>query len=225
MMNSDAFSKQDTQKGDSLLSTVGGLKTEAMAQPRSELLTAAKQPQFNLDAIRLKPSYGESISVRRHITRLPVRKPLKTEFFRTRRDEDWQLNTVLLEVREDNEVFLFTRDAYDLLPELQKPATLYTAVDRNGNPFLIPVPLPGPDGRRNAWHQSLELVVVKAQEKWVRCVANMSAGGYDMLVAEAALTEPEWPDMTFEGMLAMAFRGKVIDGPDHPVVRKLKGSA
>lgn len=224
-MNSNVLSKQEQCNGDVTTKASDHFKTETIMQAKSGLLTSAKQPQFNLNAIRLKPSYGESISVRRHIARLPVRKPLKTEFFRTRRDEDWQLNTVLLEVREDNEVFLFTRDAYDLLPELQKPATLYTAVDRNGNPFLIPVPLPGPDGRRNAWHQSLELVVVKAQEKWVRCVANMSAGGYDMLVAEAALTEPEWPDMTFEEMLAMAFRGKVIDGPDHPVVRKLKGSA
>lgn len=224
-MNSDDFSKQDQKNSDAPLSSVSELKTDALVQTRNGLSTSTKPQHFNLDSIRLKSSYGESVAVRRHITRVPVRKPLKTEFFRTMRDDAWQLNTVLLEVREDNEIFLFTRDAYDLLPELQRPATLYTAVDRNGNPFLIPVPLPGPDGRRNVWHQSLEHVVVKAQEKWVRCVANMSAGGYDMLVAEAALTEPEWPDMSFEEMLAMAFRGKVIDGPEHPAVRKLKGSA
>lgn len=224
-MNTDAFFKQNQINSNASLISASELKVEALAQTGSRLSACAKPPHINLDAIRLKPSYGESIAVRRHITRVSVRKPLKTEFFRTMPDDSWLLNTVLLEVKEENEIFLFTRDAYDLLPELQRPATLYTAVDRNGNPFLIPVPLPGPDGRRNAWHQSLELVVLKAQEKWVRCVANMSAGGYDMLVAEAALTEPEWPDMSFEEILAMAFRGKVIDGPDHPVVRKLTGSA
>ena len=114
---------------------------------------------------------------------------------------------------------------WDVVPELLRPAVLYTAIDRRNNVFLIPVPLPGPDGRRNPWHQSLADVVVMAEIKWVRCVANMAAGSYDTLVATAALTEPEWPDIPFDKLVQIAFRDRVIDSADHPVIMQLLGSA
>jgi hypothetical protein len=109
------------------------------------------------------------------------------------------------------------------LAELLRPAMLHTAIDRRNNVFLIPVPLPGPDGRRNSWHQSLAEVVATAETKWVRSVANKSVGGYDMLVAQAALPEPEWPDATFEELVRIAFRERLIQDSDHPVVTQLLG--
>lgn len=180
-------------------------------------------PGFDLDALRLPQNFGEALGVKRLITRVPVRKPLKTEFFRVRAGEAWRFQTMILELKEEGETFLLAPAVWDAVPELLRPAMLHTAIDRRNNVFLIPVPLPGPDGRRNPWHQSLAEVVAMAETKWVRSVANKHVGGYDMLVAETALPEPEWPDVTFQELVQIAFRERLIQSADHPVVTQLLG--
>lgn len=180
-------------------------------------------PGFDLNALRLPQNFGESLGVKRLITRVPVRKPLKTEFFRVRPGEAWRFQTMILELKAESETFLLSPAVWDAVPELLRPAMLHTAIDRRNNAFLIPVPLPGPDGRRNPWHQSLAEVVAMAETKWVRSVANMAVGGYDMLVAEAALAEPEWPDAPFQELVQIAFRDRVIDSEAHPVIKQLLG--
>lgn len=178
---------------------------------------------FDLNALRLPQNFGESLGVKRVLTRVPVRKPNKSEFFRVRAGESWRFQTMILEIKEESETYLVAPGVWNVVFELLRPAMLHLAIDRRNNVFLIPVPLPGQDGRRNPWHQSLAEVVATAETQWVRSVANMAIGGYDMLVAEAALSEPEWPDTPFDELLEIAFRGRIIQSPDHPVVAQLLG--
>lgn len=49
--------------------------------------TQSMIPGFDLNALRLPQNFGESLGVKRLITRVPVRKPLKAEFFRVRTGE------------------------------------------------------------------------------------------------------------------------------------------
>jgi hypothetical protein len=37
------------------------------------------------------------------------------------------------------------------------------------------------------------------------------------------MPEPVWPDVPFSGLVHIAFKGRVIDTLDHPVVRRLRG--
>lgn len=182
-----------------------------------------KATGFDLNALRFSRNVGEGFAVKRQITRVPVRKPTKAEFFRTHSEPDWKFQTMILERKEESETYLLAPDAWDILPELQRPATLCAAIDRRGNPFLIPIPLPGEDGRRNQWHDSLEAVVALSEKQWVRSVANMSIGGYDAHVAIGQLPEPEWPDMTFEQLMEIAFRGRIVESEEHPLIRQLLG--
>jgi hypothetical protein len=178
---------------------------------------------FNLESLRLPQNFGETLGVRRLITRVPVRKPIKQEFFRVRPGEAWRFQAMILELKEESETYLLSSSLWSVMPELLRPAVLHTAADRRNNVFLIPVPLPGTDGRRNSWHESLAEVVEKAETRWVRSVANKAVGGYDMLVAEGNLAEPEWPDITFDELIKIAFRDRVITTEDHPVIRQLLG--
>jgi hypothetical protein len=109
------------------------------------------------------------------------------------------------------------------VPELSKPMVLYTAVDRAGSPFVIPVPLPGPGGKWHTSHQSLAQVVLKAQTHWVRCSWNPSLGAYDLYVAEALNDEPKWPGISFSELISIAFRGRIIDNRNHPVIKQVLG--
>jgi hypothetical protein len=62
-----------------------------------------------------------------------------------------------------------------------------------------------------------------AMRRWVRLQANRTGGTYDVRVTSATLPEPEWPDITFERLLEIAFADHIIDRLDHPVLRRLRG--
>lgn len=186
---------------------------------------SASTPGFDFSALRLPTNYGESLGVKKMILRVPVKKPNKAEFFRIHSDPAFRFPGLILEMKEDNETFLLTPEMGDALPGLSRPVQIHTAVDRQGNVFLIPVPLPNEEGIRNPWHESLAQAVAMAENQWIRIVANKSVGGYDVLVAQASLPEPIWPDLGLEDLLKIAFRDRIISTPDHPVVQRLLGAA
>jgi hypothetical protein len=51
----------------------------------------------------------------------------------------------------------------------------------------------------------------------------MSLGAYDVFVAAGELGEPEWPTAPFSELLRIAFRDRLIDDLNHPVLRRLRG--
>ena len=100
---------------------------------------------------------------------------------------------------------------------------LRQALTRQGTVFIWPVALPDPDGRRNTWADSAHEAVRHAEDAWVRLVADMGMGAYRIYKAEGQLTEPVWPDRPFSELLEIAFTNRVIDNPDHAIVRRLRG--
>ena len=51
----------------------------------------------------------------------------------------------------------------------------------------------------------------------------MSLGGYEVYEATGELPDPEWPDLSFEDIMKVAFKDRFITGMDHPVIRRLNG--
>jgi hypothetical protein len=64
---------------------------------------------------------------------------------------------------------------------------------------------------------------MRAKSVWIRITANNDLGGYEVFEATAKLPEPTWPDLSFDDLLAIAFRGRIITDPDHPVVLEMLG--
>ena len=177
----------------------------------------------SISSLRISASYGATLGVRKLLTRVPVCKPKKTNFFRVHVSEEMTFQGMLLEQKEVNESYLVVPDIAQEISELVSAVQLYAAIDRHNNVSLIPVPLPGEDGKRNPWHQSLAQAVEMSKSNWIRITANMSLGGYDVFAAEASLSEPEWPDCDIEALIEVAFRGKIISGLEHPIVQSLLG--
>jgi hypothetical protein len=55
--------------------------------------------------------------------------------------------------------------------------------------------------------------------------SNMNLGAYEISEATGNWPEPEWPDLPFQEILRIAFRGRIVDTTDHALVRRLKGMA
>jgi hypothetical protein len=181
---------------------------------------------FDPANLRLSQNFTEAVGVKTLLTTIPVRKPHRQDFVRVHPDAAYRCGPVgVLELKEDRETYLVTPSMANVLAGEFNLVTLCTAITRQGVVFLWPVKLPAPDGRQLAWHTSAAEAAEKAMDRWVRVSANMHLGAYDIALAAATLPEPEWPSLTPEEILRVAFRDHIIDREDHPVVRRLIGGA
>jgi hypothetical protein len=126
-------------------------------------------------------------------------------------------------VKEDREVYLVMPSMAQALTGEFATVTLLTTINRQGTLHLWPVKLPDPQGRQNEWHRSAAEGAERAMKKWVRVTASMSLGAYEIFEAGGDLPDPVWPDFSFQEILKIAFRERLVDRPDHPLVQRLQG--
>jgi hypothetical protein len=64
-----------------------------------------------------------------------------------------------------------------------------------------------------------------AKNKWVKIQTNRALGAYEIIEAVGQLPEPVWPKKpaSMLEIIEIAFKNKVIDSYDHPVLKKLRG--
>jgi hypothetical protein len=202
-------------------------KTAAANDPKAAEANVPNAPNdgdaFDPERLRLAQDFGAEQAVKKIITRVPVRKPDRQWFIRVRPGEEWRLETAVIEDKEERELYLVDPDIRaELLAEVV-PMVLFTCITRHGVVFFWPIRLPGEDGRHNEWHRSALEAARVAEKGWIRVVANMALGGYEIFQATGALPEPEWPDISFTELLKIAFKDHFIRTLDHPMPRRLRG--
>jgi hypothetical protein len=176
-------------------------------------------------ALRLDQSYPDTVGVKKLLTTVPVRKPNRQEFVRVHPDPSYRLTpAAIIEVKEDREVYLVTPSMAQALPGEFSTVTLFTAISRQRTLFLWQVKLPQPNGRQNEWHRSAAEGAERAMGRWVRVTSSTALGAYEIFEASGKLPEPVWPDYSFEEILKIAFRDRIVDRPDHPLVQRLQGA-
>ncbi len=181
---------------------------------------------FDPAALRLSPEMAATTGVKKVVLTIPVRKPNKSAFVRAHPDPSYRLTVGTIELEEEKgELYLV---ASPLWPDMAtepafRPRMLVTSMTRQGALFLWPLNLPRPDGRTDEWTRTGMEALQYATKSWVRVYANMAVGGYEVAQATAPLPDPEWPELTFREILRIAFRERLIDTHDHPVLRRLRG--
>jgi len=188
-------------------------------QPKAD---AAPNP-FDPSRLRLSQNFAAAVGVRKVLTTVPCRKPNRHEFVRVRPGENWRLETGVFEDKANRETYLVEPALWSELMGEIFPACLFYTVTRQADVMLWPVRLPGTDGKTNTWNESALAAAKLAESQWVRVAANMNAGMYDVFTAASELANPEWPDLSFEEILRLAFKDRFIRDMAHPAVKALRG--
>ncbi len=186
----------------------------------------------DLDKLRLGQSY-DNVGVKKVLSMVPCRRPPKQDFVRVNPDPAFSFTTRLLILKDEftlkgggSETYVVSPELWAELPGDLVPVALFTAITRAGNLFIWPVKLPDATKRGNSgsWSTSDRDAVEDAKKSWVKVEANMQNSAYDRSIATGNLPEPVWPvDVTFREILKIAFRDRVIDSMDHPILRRLRG--
>jgi hypothetical protein len=177
---------------------------------------------FDPATLRLDQTFIDG-GVKKLLTTVPVRRPNPQDFVRTREDPEYRLTVALIELRDDRETYLVPPIlAQELIGEITA-FQIYTTINRQGVVFLWPVKLPNPDGRQIEWHRSACEAAEIAMRRWVRVKANMALGAYEIFEAAGVIPDPEWPNVPFPELLRIAFRNRLVDHLDHPVIKRLRG--
>ena len=226
MIESPSANSSPTTKKAATLETSAATKTERISMPNSSVNSAPEQAvpnPFDPANLRLSQDFAATVGVKKVLTKVLCRKPHKHEFVRVRASADWRVDTAVFEDSIERETYLV---ATELIPELVgevRSVCLRTAINKQGDIFLWPFKLPGPDGRGNHWHESAVDAANLAEEKWVRVSANMNEGMYNVYLATGDLKEPEWPELSFAKVIELSFRDRRIDAYDHPMLKQLRG--
>lgn len=178
---------------------------------------------FDLSKIRLSLDFDSSKEVKKLLTVVPVKKPNSQDFVRVHPSEEMRIQTNLLIIKDGGESYLASPGLWNEIPSELTPVFLFLAINRQRVLFLWPIKIPDRNGRKDNWNRSSLDAAREAEKSWVRVQANMSGGYYDVHSATGSLTEPEWPELSLQEIVRIAFRDKFIDSPDHPVLRTLRG--
>ena len=188
-------------------------------------LAVPADPFEDLERLRVSQNFADAIGVKRALLTVPVKKPDRQWFVRVHPDEAYRMAVLLLELRDEREMYLIDPRLGPALVNEATPMQLFTAVNRQGVVFLWPVRLAQEKGRVSEWNRSALAAAELAMKRWVRVSSNMSLGAYDVHFAEGALDDPEWLDVSFKELLSLAFKPRFIDTLEHEVLRQLRGEA
>ena len=195
-------------------------------KPDLPAVDAAAPDPFDPESLRISQDFASAAGVKQVLATIPVRKPNRQDFVRVHPSEEYQLTTVVIELKDERESYLVVPGLHGELAGEVVPVTLFLAVNRQGVMFFWACKLPDPSGRVNAWHESALEAAHLARDGWVRVTADMSLGAYRIFQATGGLPEPEWPEESLGELLKIAFKGgKLIDSVDHPVLMRLRGEA
>jgi hypothetical protein len=172
---------------------------------------------------RLAQDFDRVAGVTKVIVTVRAQKPGGQAWFRVHPDERYRMQVALLKLKDENEVYLIDPSLVGELAAEVVPHMLFTYTTRQNAIALWPARLPRGDGRTDHWMRSEHEAANLAMTRWVRMTANMPAGSFDVHVSKADLADPEWPDVSFDRLLELAFSEHIVEDLNHPVLRRLRG--
>ena len=173
---------------------------------------------FDPEKLRVSQDFIEDAGVEEVHGIIPVRRPRKQEYVRVHPER--QLLVAVIENEEDRELWVVVPEIATLVDDEISVVQIRLAVNKYGEAFLWPLKI-SRDGRRNEWNDTAMVAAEKAVTKWVRMQSVKTK--YKSWASTKGYGDPEWPDLSFQELLELAFKGRIITSYDHPFLQQLRG--
>lgn len=217
----DPLEAIDGEAADRVSASASTRPTSSPAGARPQYLTA--DGDIVLDSIKIRQDHAIG-ATKKIISIVTVEKPGRQGFVYVLPDPEWRQDCYILEFKaEQKRPYLVVPSIAEQILELGvKAVALVTYVDRAGDARLWPVTLPNGD-RSNTWLESALQAVTEHAGKWINVAANMSLGAYQLREPVKPFAPPAPPPVPLAKLIGLAFRDRIIDRMDHPVLQQLRG--
>src|SRR5215472_11845240 len=84
--------------------------------------------RIDLSRLRLSQNFEQKIGVKKLFRTVPVRKPDRQSFFRVHPSAEFRIETGVIELKQEREVFLVTPELWPEIPGEIIPKVLLTAI-------------------------------------------------------------------------------------------------
>src|SRR5215472_6363825 len=197
---------------------------EAPDDEPSKDRAAQADPFDDLSQWRVRTDFRTTGGVKKTITEVAVGKPGKQEFVWVHPDPAYRMDVAVIERESDRAIYLVHPDVADDLAKWTKPVTLYTTQNTQGVTYLWAVSMPQ-EGSSNSWTDSAHDCAATAMNECIQVYSNTSpkAKRYEPVRPLNPPPPPEWPDLTLNQLMKLAFGSRYITTLDHPVAEKLRG--
>ncbi|MCC8978657.1 hypothetical protein [Bradyrhizobium acaciae] len=200
--------------------------TETAATIEQPKLSSGATGFFDdLEALKLSQEEMGIQGANEILTRIPVRKPQKHEYFRVRPGDENSFTAVLYEDRETREHYFVAPKMLPLLRAVTdvSVATLVPFITKQKMVGIFPLKVASDATAQSGWQTTAMTAAHLAKTQWIRIQADMALSGYRIFAAEGQLGDPKWPEKPFNELLDLAFKDHVISSQDHPIFNKILG--
>jgi hypothetical protein len=197
------------------------------AQPAK--VVAGVGDEIDLAAITIRSNHIAKGATRQILNEVPVGRPGNSDWVWVFYDPAYRLECAVYEPKSTTSTskgrtHLVTPAVVEKMKFERgiRNVEIFTFVDRHGNLGLWPVGFPNEE-RENAWIDSARDAAINHAGKWINIRSDLTANRYLLSEPISPLPAPAAPALPLSKLLAIAFKGRVIDSVDHPLMRELRG--
>jgi hypothetical protein len=194
--------------------------SKSKSEPEPE---SSSESELDLESYRVDQDFTAHIQTVKKVLSIPVQRPDKQDWICIHPDKHWRIAVNLLDDKINRRVYLVSRN---LVPEVTsdlQPKLLVAYATRRGSYGLWPIRLAGERGDLDSYNESAHAIVMQYAGQWIRVLTNQVDKMYEVLeTAKIELPAPKWPE-SFQFIFKLAFRNRVVNSLDHPVLRSLRG--
>ena len=183
----------------------------------------SQSPELDLEQFRINQDFATHLQTRKTAVSISVRKPHPQHWVFIHPDTDWRVSVGVLEDKINQRTYIVVPE---IVPEVTAdlvPKLLVTYGTRQNTTGLWPIRLPDEGGRLDTYNESALSIVEQHPAQWIRVLSNQIDKCYDILETSIELPAPKWPEGGFKQLFTLAFKNRVINNINHPVLKALRG--
>jgi hypothetical protein len=176
----------------------------------------------DFDDLALPQNFDEILRASTVPTACPLRKPARHLWIRVH--PNWEQTASVLKLSgERNDVWILKPAIIPALrSDLVVRMTFVPYITRQGEILMWPLRIPKV-GQDDEWARTALVCVQAARTRWVQVFSNQRTSSYLYIETPHHLSDPDWGTTTWEQLRELAFRPKLIDRMDHPILLDLRG--
>ena len=206
------------------MASPNGLDADSPAEPKfanlfeheagdTEKLRSHRRSVFaDLEEHKIEDDDDEDAEAEEIIS-IRVRRPAKKDFIRAHRT--YQFTAYIIE--DEDETYYVAPSMRQLLKDEDVPmrkVVLVPYINKRRSIFLWAITTTEIED----WHATAMKAVQVARERWIRIASKKETTSYIYRVAKRDYGEPEWPALSLNEMLDLAFGNRYVDSPNHAAV-------